>query len=141
MLLDEDEDATQQAHQVQDYQIEVDFDDLDDDDRENGSPDALKEIEDNIAKINAEIEKMAPNMKAMDRLEDVEVKLQEAEKEAEKARKDSKTAREDYNDVKKRRRVGRLQLRARQLMPRADATSSIRPTITSRTSSTRCTKT
>jgi len=103
MALDEDEDATQQPHQVQDYEIEVDFDDLDDDDRENGSTEALSELDANIAKINGEIEKMAPNMKAMDRLDDVEAKLREAEKEAEKARKDSKTAREDFNDVKKKR--------------------------------------
>ncbi|EJU02332.1 condensin complex subunit SMC1 [Dacryopinax primogenitus] len=103
MALDEDEDATQQPHQVQDYDIEVDFTDLDDDDRENDTPEALSEIDASIAKITAEIEKMAPNMKAMDRLEDVETKLQDAEKEADKARKDSKTAREDFNDVKKRR--------------------------------------
>ncbi|KZT54653.1 condensin complex subunit SMC1 [Calocera cornea HHB12733] len=103
MDLDGDEDATQQPHQVQDYEIEVDFDELDDDDRENGSPEALAEIDSSIAKINSEIEKMAPNMKAMERLDDVELKLGEAEKEAEKARKDSKTAREDFNDVKKRR--------------------------------------
>jgi len=46
---------------------------------------------------------MAPNMKAIERLEDVESKLIETEKEADKARKDSKNARDQFNDVKRRR--------------------------------------
>ncbi|KAI0360888.1 P-loop containing nucleoside triphosphate hydrolase protein [Trametes cingulata] len=46
---------------------------------------------------------MAPNLKAMDRLDDVEAKLVETEKEAEKARNDSKKAREQFNEIKRRR--------------------------------------
>ena len=46
---------------------------------------------------------MAPNMKAIERLDDVEAKLAETEREADKARKDSKNAREAFNDVKQRR--------------------------------------
>ena len=48
---------------------------------------------------------MAPNLKAMDRLDDVEAKLVETEKEADKARKDSKTARDQFNDIKRKRYV------------------------------------
>jgi hypothetical protein len=46
---------------------------------------------------------MVPNMKAIDRLEDVEAKLVDTEKEADKARKDSRNAKETFNDVKKKR--------------------------------------
>ncbi|KAF7302129.1 Structural maintenance of chromosomes protein [Mycena indigotica] len=103
MEVDEDEDGAQQPRRVQDYGIEVDFDALDDDDRQDGSAEALQEIDSQIAKLTADIEKMAPNMKAIERLEDVEAKLAETEKEAEQARKDSRTARDDFTDIKRRR--------------------------------------
>ena len=46
---------------------------------------------------------MAPNMKATDRLDDVEHKLRGAEEEADVAKKESKAARDRFNDVKRRR--------------------------------------
>ncbi|KAI0647638.1 cohesin complex subunit psm1 [Trametes meyenii] len=103
MDVDEDEEGTQQVKRVSDFGIEVDFDGLDDDEREDGSTEALKELDESIAKVNAEIEHMAPNLKAMDRLDDVEAKLVETEKEAEKARTDSKKAREQFNEIKRKR--------------------------------------
>ncbi|KAJ7068585.1 condensin complex subunit SMC1 [Mycena amicta] len=103
MDVDEDEDGAQQPRKVQDYGIEVDFEALDDDDRQDGSAEALQEYDSQIAKLISEIEKMAPNMKAIDRLEDVESKLAETEKEAEQARKDSRSARDDFTEIKRRR--------------------------------------
>ncbi|KAI0084077.1 condensin complex subunit SMC1 [Irpex rosettiformis] len=103
MDVDEDEEGTQSIKRVPDYDIEVDFSLLDEDDRENDSGEAEAEFNAQIAKVVADIERLAPNMKAMDRLDDVENKLLETEREAEKARKDSKSARDQYNDVKKRR--------------------------------------
>ncbi|KAH9848926.1 cohesin complex subunit psm1 [Lenzites betulinus] len=103
MDVDEDEEGTQQVKRVSDFGIEVDFDSLDDDEREDGSPEALKELDESISKVNAEIEHMAPNLKAMDRLDDVESKLVETEKEAEKARNDSKKAREQFTEIKLKR--------------------------------------
>ncbi|KAH0579770.1 hypothetical protein H2248_002607 [Termitomyces sp. 'cryptogamus'] len=100
MDIDENEDGTQQLKKVQDHGIEVDFESLDEDTRENGS---VADFDKDIAKLNAEIERMAPNLKAIERLEDVETKLAETEREAEKARKDSKTARDEFQDVKRRR--------------------------------------
>ncbi|KAE9404591.1 condensin complex subunit SMC1 [Gymnopus androsaceus JB14] len=99
----DDEDGTQRPKAVQDYGIEVDFEDVGDDEREDGSPEALAELDAQITKLNAEIERIAPNMKAMERLDDVEQKLADTEAETEKARKDSKTAREKFQDVQKRR--------------------------------------
>ena len=151
MDVDEEDDeggSTQRPRRVPDYGIEVDFDILGEDERgvsgfrseavhsiplpflirrrireQDSSGEALGEFDASITKLNAEIERMTPNMKAMDRyvfrelllflvlltnssphsLDDVETKLVETEKEAEKARKDSKNARDTFNDVKQRR--------------------------------------
>jgi len=151
MDVDEEEegDTTQRLKKVFDYGIEVDFDILSANEREvshltvaismaypdflthgmgststQSSPsEVLGELEASIAKLNTEIERMTPNMKAIDRrvflkisyenfwhaydsllrLDNVENKLADTEKEAEKARKDSKNARESFNDVKQRR--------------------------------------
>ena len=48
---------------------------------------------------------MAPNLKAIERLDDVEARLVETEREAEKARRDSKTARDQFNEIKRQRWV------------------------------------
>ena len=105
MDVDEDESGTQPVKKAQDFGIEVDFQLLDDEEREDGSPEALARFDKQIANINTEIDKMAPNLKAMERLTDVETKLAETEKEADRARKDSKQARDQFNEIKKRRYV------------------------------------
>ncbi|KAF6764433.1 cohesin complex subunit psm1 [Ephemerocybe angulata] len=103
MDVDEDEDATQRPKVVADYGIEVDFDSVEEDEREEDPAEAIARYDKEIANTNVEIERMAPNMKAMERLDDVEAKLATTEREAEKARKDSKEARDRFNDVKRRR--------------------------------------
>ncbi|KZT66248.1 cohesin complex subunit psm1 [Daedalea quercina L-15889] len=103
MDVDEDEEGSQHVKRIPDYGIEVNFDSLDDDEREDGSAEALAEIDSQISKVNSDIERLAPNLKAMERLDDVEAKLMETEREAEKARKDSKNARDHFNDVRRRR--------------------------------------
>ncbi|KAF8068609.1 condensin complex subunit SMC1 [Lyophyllum atratum] len=100
MDVDEDEDGTQQPKKVQDFGIEVDFESLDEETREGGS---VEDFDKEIAKLNTEIERMAPNLKAIERLDDVEAKLADTEREADKARKDSKSARDEFQDVKRRR--------------------------------------
>ena len=64
MNVDEDEDATQRPKQVQGYGIEVDFEGLDEEVRESGS---VEDFDKEIAKLNSDIERMAPNLKAMER--------------------------------------------------------------------------
>lgn len=103
MGVDEDEEGTQRPKKVQDYGIEIDFDALDDEECAANSSETLARFDTSISQLNSEIERMAPNLKAIERLDDVEAKLAETEKEAEKARKDSKTARDQFNDVKRRR--------------------------------------
>jgi structural maintenance of chromosome 1 len=53
--------------------------------------------------MKGDIEKVVPNMKAVDRLADVEANLDDAEREAEQTRKDSKKAKEDFQSLKKQR--------------------------------------
>lgn len=67
MDVDVDDDGTQRPKTVQDFGVEVDFESLDDDEREDGSAEALAEFDNSITKLNGEIERMAPNMKAMER--------------------------------------------------------------------------
>ncbi|KAK0192896.1 hypothetical protein F5146DRAFT_522977 [Armillaria mellea] len=102
-MLTKDEDGTQQPKRVDDFGIEVDFESLDDDEREDGSAEALAQFDASISKLSGEIERMAPNLKAMERLDDVEAKLAETEKEADQARKDSKNARDQFQEIKKKR--------------------------------------
>ncbi|KAF9517669.1 hypothetical protein BS47DRAFT_1339193 [Hydnum rufescens UP504] len=101
MDVDGDEDGTQQPRAVHSYGIEVDFEDLEDADREDGSPNHGAELEAAITKIMADIDLMVPNMKAMARLDDVEAKLMDTDKETEKARKEVKVARDEFNAIKK----------------------------------------
>ncbi|KAF9454363.1 condensin complex subunit SMC1 [Macrolepiota fuliginosa MF-IS2] len=103
MDIDEDEDGTQRPKAVADYGVEVDFDSLDDDDRTQDSAEMIVQFDKEIASANNDIERMAPNMKAMERLDDVEAKLAETEKEADKARKESRNARDHFNDIKSKR--------------------------------------
>ena len=103
MQVDGDEDESESPQEVQDYGIEVDYSELEDEEMEDPSPEAATRFDEEISKVTAEIEHMAPNLKAVERLDDVEAKLVETEKEAEKARKDSKNARDQFNDVKQRR--------------------------------------
>lgn len=103
MKADKDEDEEyERPQQVQDYGIEIDYSEFEDEEMED-SQKAAARFDEEIAKVTAEIERMAPNLKATDRLDEVQSKLVETEKEAEKARKDSKNARDEFNDVKQRR--------------------------------------
>ncbi len=52
MDVDEDESGTQHVKKVQSYEIEVDFKLLDDEEREDGSPEALTRFDKQIATIN-----------------------------------------------------------------------------------------
>ena len=99
----EDDDESERPKEVQDYGIEIDYSELEDEEMEDSSPEAAARFDEEIAKVTAEIERMAPNLKASERLGDVESKLVETEKEADKARKDSKKARDQFNDVKQKR--------------------------------------
>ena len=66
MDVDEDEDGTQRPKQVLDYGIQVDFESIDEDNLEDPG-EAASRFDKEITEKTAEIERMAPNMKAMER--------------------------------------------------------------------------
>lgn len=67
MDVDEDEGGTQRPRTVQGFGIEVDFEALEEEEREDGSAEATAEFDAAITRLNADIERMAPNLKAMER--------------------------------------------------------------------------
>ncbi|KLT43612.1 RecF/RecN/SMC protein [Cutaneotrichosporon oleaginosum] len=102
MAMDVDDGSLHPAR-TDDYGIEPDFDPLTDEDRENDTPEYGAELEAQIAKMKADLERVIPNMKAVDRLKDVQNDLELAEDEAEDARRASKEARERFLGLKKKR--------------------------------------
>ncbi|EIW69438.1 hypothetical protein TREMEDRAFT_62305 [Tremella mesenterica DSM 1558] len=101
--MDVDDDGTQRPARSNDYGIEPDFDVLEDEDRENDAEELGHNFEAQIAALKANLDKMIPNMKAIDRLADVQTGLDEAEREAEETRQESKRAREEYQQLRKKR--------------------------------------
>ncbi|OWZ56956.1 cohesin complex subunit psm1 [Cryptococcus neoformans 125.91] len=99
----EDEEATQKPVQVDDYGLEPDFDVLEEEDKENEDEEVGREFEAQISKMRNDLERLAPNMKAVERLDEVERELDDAEREAEETRKESKRAKDDFQAIKKKR--------------------------------------
>jgi structural maintenance of chromosome 1 len=60
-------------------------------------------VDQKIQNLSAEIDHMAPNMKATERLGDVADKLRDADAESEVAKKASKAARDRFNEVRRER--------------------------------------
>ncbi|MCJ1478471.1 Structural maintenance of chromosomes protein 1 [Lambiella insularis] len=104
--MDVDEDPDQSSLQptvVQDYGIEVDFDELDDDLKENPDEKLDEELQEKITTLDDEMKQMAPNMRAIERLEGVESRLKTTEKEFEDARRRAKKAKDDFEEVRDQR--------------------------------------
>ncbi|KAK8869753.1 hypothetical protein IAR55_000321 [Kwoniella newhampshirensis] len=97
------EDETQGPVEADDYGIEPDFDVLEEEDKENKDEEIGREFESQVAKMKADLERVVPNMKAIERLDEVEKDLDEAEREAEDTRRESKRAKDEFQALKKRR--------------------------------------
>ncbi|ORY92961.1 condensin complex subunit SMC1 [Leucosporidium creatinivorum] len=103
MDVDGEEDETQQVLQVSDYGVKVDFEDLEEDEEEDGSSAMEETLLEAIAKLQAEIDKMSPNLKAIERLGDSEARFKEIDGEFDKARETAKAAKDAFTAVKKKR--------------------------------------
>ena len=62
-----------------------------------------EELLEKVRAINSELDKMAPNTRAMERLESVESKLRGTEKEFEQARKHARKTKDDFDEVMRKR--------------------------------------
>ncbi|KAI8089897.1 RecF/RecN/SMC [Halteromyces radiatus] len=98
------DDPTNGAILSTDWIVEVDYSVLDDDERNDNSAQLEKRYLDDLKSRNEVIEKMAPNLKAIDRLEGVEQRLGDMEDEYKSARKVAETAKEKFDKVKNKRR-------------------------------------
>ncbi|KAK4177484.1 putative structural maintenance of chromosomes protein [Triangularia setosa] len=105
MDVDMDEDA--EADEVleaamDDYGIEIDFDNLDDD-LKDSDDDFEDKLQERISSLTAELEKLNPNMRAMERLESVKTRLQSTDKDWEDSKTALKEARDAFSRVKQQR--------------------------------------
>ncbi|KAL8923713.1 MAG: hypothetical protein Q9208_004465 [Pyrenodesmia sp. 3 TL-2023] len=106
MEVDEDQEASVlQPSNIQDYGIEIDFEDLDEDLQEvQGNNDKTEdELLNKIKALNAELDQMAPNMRAMERVSAAKGRLATTDKDYEDARKRAAKAKEAFTQVKEKR--------------------------------------
>ncbi|RKO89909.1 P-loop containing nucleoside triphosphate hydrolase protein [Blyttiomyces helicus] len=95
--------STQSQTRARLQRIAVDFSSLDDNLREDRSDRIELELTDAITALSAEIDRMAPNMRAVDRLDEVENKLRATAEEFDAARREARTAKDKFNAVKQQR--------------------------------------
>ena len=91
--------------EIPDWGIEIDYDSLSDDLRRDDSDDLERELLKEIKELSDQLEHMAPNMKAVDRLGVVTDRLRETNEEFEEARKKSKAIKERFLAVKQERYI------------------------------------
>jgi structural maintenance of chromosome 1 len=94
------------ATTANDYGVTIDFGDLNAKEKKRAIDDdeALdNELSESIVNLSNELEKMAPNMKAVERLEGVETRLRETESSYEASRRAAKRTRDDFEDIRDRR--------------------------------------
>ncbi|PLB52680.1 subunit of the multi protein cohesin complex [Aspergillus steynii IBT 23096] len=103
MDVDEDGAGAGDTFAVQDYGIEVDFESLGETLKEENDDKLEEELLDKVRTLGGELDKMAPNTRAIERLESVENKLRGTEKDFDEARKHARKAKEDFEDVMRQR--------------------------------------
>lgn len=112
-LLEQDEDQTMmdidgqeistRAPTVNDYGIAINFSDLADDLQEDGSDEMDAQLAEKISSFQTSLEKMAPNMRSADRLEETSEKLQDTERAFNDSRSAAKKATKAFETVKQKR--------------------------------------
>ncbi|KAK1495633.1 RecF/RecN/SMC N terminal domain-containing protein [Colletotrichum abscissum] len=97
----DDEDMMTAA--LENHGIEIDYDALDEEMKTSDDASVEEKLQDKIASLASELEKLNPNMRAIERLESVESRLKNTEKEFEDSRAALKAARDAFNHVKAQR--------------------------------------
>ncbi|KNC97909.1 uncharacterized protein SPPG_06900 [Spizellomyces punctatus DAOM BR117] len=83
--------------------FQVDFSNLKPAHKQNGSDEMEVEFQETLRNLTTEIERMAPNMRAVDRLDEVEHKLKETAREFDAARREAKSAKDAFMKIKQER--------------------------------------
>ncbi|KAJ3088604.1 Structural maintenance of chromosomes protein 1 [Quaeritorhiza haematococci] len=92
-----------QQSQAQMDNLKLDYSMLKRDQKENDSPDLDLDFQETIKNLGSEIERITPNLKALDRLGDVENKFKETAEEFDHARRQAKEAKDRFNAIKQQR--------------------------------------
>ncbi|KAJ1329200.1 structural maintenance of chromosome 1 [Microdochium nivale] len=104
MDVDEGDEADALNEALDDHGIDIDFDELSDELKQtDGDEEVEAKLQDNIVSLTSELEKLNPNMRAMERLEVTEARLKATEKEFEDSKTALKAAKDSFDDVKTQR--------------------------------------
>ncbi|KAI1864836.1 hypothetical protein JX265_004156 [Neoarthrinium moseri] len=103
MDVDEGGDADLMEDAMNDYGIEVDFDLLDEDLKDSEDDSVEERLQGQISSLTAELEKLNPNMRAMERLGVVEARLQSTDQEYEASKAAFKVAKDAFDEIKAKR--------------------------------------
>ncbi|RYO90241.1 hypothetical protein DL764_008478 [Monosporascus ibericus] len=103
MDVDEADDAYVTEDAMNDYGIVVNFDQLDDDLKDPYDDSIEEKLQEKISSLTAELEKLNPNMRAMERLEVVEARLKSTEKDHEDSKAAFRAAKDAFDEVKANR--------------------------------------
>ncbi|RYC62189.1 hypothetical protein CHU98_g4026 [Xylaria longipes] len=103
MDVDDGGDTEMMEDALNDYGIEINYDDLDDDLRNPDNEHVEDQLQEKISSLTAELEKLNPNMRAMERLEVVEARLKATENDFEESKAQYKAAKEAFDEVKAKR--------------------------------------
>ncbi|KAK1835945.1 structural maintenance of chromosomes protein 1 [Podospora conica] len=107
MEIDGEDDEAAEAQVLEaaldDYGIDINFESLDEDLREDESDEVEERLQEKITALTAELEKLNPNMRAIERLESVKSRLESTEKEWEDSKNALRSIKDAFADVKKKR--------------------------------------
>ncbi|RYP79708.1 hypothetical protein DL770_006550 [Monosporascus sp. CRB-9-2] len=103
MDVDEADDAYVTEDAMNDYGIVANFDQLDDDLKDPYDDSIEEKLQEKISSLTAELEKLNPNMRAMERLEVVEARLKSTEKDHEDSKAAFRAAKDAFDEVKANR--------------------------------------
>ncbi|KAJ3016082.1 Structural maintenance of chromosomes protein 1 [Thoreauomyces humboldtii] len=98
-----DQEPSAHFSQAQIEGIEADFSSLKASYKQDGSAEVETEFQETIDGLTNEIERIAPNMRAVDKLGEVEHKLKDSAKEFDSARKEAKAAKDAFAKIKQDR--------------------------------------
>ncbi|KAF5241722.1 hypothetical protein FAUST_3656 [Fusarium austroamericanum] len=102
MDIDEDDEEMMDMA-LNDHGIAIDFDGLDDDLKASDDPSVEDGLSEKITSLTSELEKLNPNMRAMERLESVETRLRVTDQEYEDSKTAAQEAKEAFSEVKQKR--------------------------------------
>ncbi|TGJ78644.1 hypothetical protein E0Z10_g10122 [Xylaria hypoxylon] len=103
MDVDDGDDAEMMEDALNDYGIEINYDDLEDNLKYSDDEHHEDMFQEKISSLTAELEKLNPNMRAMERLEVVEARLKATENDFEESKTQYRAAKEAFDEVKAKR--------------------------------------